>query len=590
MQFLIETYLKSLLFFVPLFVKQLSWAETGTNLLTNSSNVNSLGYTFKYPYLLSNGLPVETTFKSPSLLPSMPSDGGNFGKRSIDLGGLEVTQLSISNSTSHRVWRTYEGGPNNMGVSIFEPTTLPRNFLKLGFYAQPNNRQLFGWILVAKDVAGSNLRPPVDYTEVGNTTSLISIKQDGPAYFWQPLCPNGYQAVGLYVTTSPVKPSLGQDSINCVRSELTEKSEADTWVWRIKDMTISSLRPATRGVEATGVYTGTFSFKNLKLLPPPLFCLKNIKFDLSSMPSENQTRVLFQTYSPWIYLHPQEDFLPSSVDWVFANGALLYQKGNESNPVLIHPNGSNLPQGGCNDDLFWLDYLVDEKAREKVKRGDLGSTKVYLHIKPMFGATFTDIVVWLFFPYNGNAHLKFLFIKSMSLGNIGEHVGDWEHVTLRISNFNGELWRVYFSEHSGGTLVDACDLEFIQGGNKPVVYSSLHGHAMFSKPGVVLQGGGKSGIRNDMARSDKFFDASIGYEVIAGPGVVEPPWLNYFRKWGPRVHYNIDKFLNSVAKILPIFLRKGLRKLINKIPLEVLGQNGPTGPKVKNKQRNGKKK
>ena len=84
-----------------------------------------------------------------------------------------------------------------------------------------------------------------------------------------------------------------------------------------------------------------------------------------------------------------------------------------------------------------------------------------------------------------------------------------------------------------------------------------------------------------MARSDKCFDAGIGYEVIAGPGVVEPPWLNYFRKWGPRVHYRIDIFLNSVAKILPIFLRKGLRKLINKIPLEMRGQDGPTGPKVK---------
>ncbi|ESQ32471.1 hypothetical protein EUTSA_v10005422mg [Eutrema salsugineum] len=557
-----DTYLKPLLFYLFLFVNQLSWAETPTNLQTN-------------------GLPVETTFTFPGPLPSMLPDHGVFGKGTIDLGGLEVKQLSISNSTAQRVWRTYEGGRDNMGFSIFEPINLPPNFFKLGFYAQPNNQKLFGWILVARDVSGSNLRPPSDYIEAGNTASL-NIKQDGPVYLWQPVCLNGYQAVGLFITTSPQKPPLTQEHISCVRSEFTEQSEADTLVWGIKEMSVFNLRPINRGIQATGVYTGTFSSQMQNSAPLPyLFCLKNTKFDMSSMPSQNQTRVLFQTYSPKIYYHPEEDFLPSSVDWFFSNGALLYQKGNESNPVPVQPNGSNLPQGGSNDDLFWLDYPVDKSAKEKVKRGDLGNTKVYLHIKPMFGATFTDIVVWIFCPFNGNARLKFLFIKRLSLGDIGEHIGDWEHITLRISNFNGELWRVYFSQHSKGSLMEACELEFEGSENKPVIYSSLHGHAMYSKPGLMLQGNGKNGIRNDMARSDKVLDCGLGYEVIAGLDVVEPPWTNYLRKWGPHVRYDIDKSLQSFAKVLPGFIRKSFRKFIRKIPFEVLGEDGPTGPKVK---------
>ncbi|CAA7038735.1 unnamed protein product [Microthlaspi erraticum] len=404
--------------------------------------------------------------------------------------------------------------------------------------------------------------------------------QDGPAYFWQPICPQGYQAVGLFVSTSPTKPPLRQESISCVRSDLTDQSEADTWVWGVKEVTLSSLRPANRGTEATGVYTGTFSFQQLNFPPPSLFCLKNTKHDMSSMPSQDQIRALFGAYSPWIYLHPKEEFLPSSVDWVFSNGALLYKKGNESNPVPVQPNGSNLPQGGSDDGLFWIDYPADENARERVKRGDLGNTKVYLHVKPMFGGTFTDIVVWIFYPFNGNARLKILFIKSLSLGDVGEHIGDWEHVTLRISNFNGELWRAYFSEDSGGALVEACDLEF-QGGNKPVAYSSLHGHAMFSRPGLVLQGQDGNGVRNDMARSDKFFDAGAGYELIAGQGIVEPAWLNYFRKWGPLVQHDIEKTLDGIAKTLPGLFRKKFRNLIYKIPRQILEEEGPSGPKVK---------
>ncbi|KAJ4892572.1 hypothetical protein Rs2_19366 [Raphanus sativus] len=532
--------------------------------------------------MIPSPLPVETSFKFPSALPVIPPGGGkNFGKGKIDLGGLEVIQVSISESTSQRVWRAFEGGPDNMGVSIFEPINLPTGFFTLGFYAQPNNRMLFGWVLVAKDISGNSLRPPVDYMELGDTTSIV-VKQDGPAYFWQPLCPNGYGAVGVLVTTSPVKPSLRQESISCVRSDHTEQmSEADAaWVWGIGGITVSSLRPANRGTEAAGVYTGTFSFQQPNFPRPSLSCLKNTKFDLSSMPSQDQTRDLFRAYSPLIYFHPNEEFLPSSVDWVFSNGALLYQKGNEANPIPVQPNGSNLPQGGSDDGLYWLDYPADKSARDRAKRGDLGNTKVYLHIKPMYGGTFTDIVVWIFFPFNGNAHLKILFLKSVSLGNVGEHVGDWEHITLRISNFNGELWRVYFSEHSGGSLVEACDLEF-QGGNKPVAYSSLHGHAMFSRPGLVLQGQDGNGIRNDMGRSDKFFDTGSGYEVIAGQGIVEPPWLNYFRKWGPTVQHDLQKTVDGIAKTLPGFLSKKFRKLTDKIPHEVLEEEGPTGPKVK---------
>ncbi|KAL0856067.1 hypothetical protein Bca101_061220 [Brassica carinata] len=471
-----------------------------------------------------------------------------------------------------------------MGFSIFELTNnIPRNFFKLGFYAQPNNQKLFGSILVARSKSLVNIRPPEDYIEVGNTTSL-KIKQDGPAYVWQPVCLNGYKALGICVTTVPQKPLPTQQYTNCVRSEFTEESEADALLWRIKGVSVFNLRPIKRGTQATGVYTGTFSFQGLSSTPlPPLFSLKNTKLNMySCMPSKVQTRVLFQTYSPLIYFHPKEDFLPSSVNWFFTNGALLYQKGSKKSPVPIRPNGTNLPQGGSDDDLFWLDYPIVKTLKEKVKRGDLSSTKVYLHIKPMFGGTFTDIVVWIFCPFNGNAHLKFLFIKRLSLGDIGEHIGDWEHVTLRISNFNGKLWRVYFSQHSGGTLMEACDLEYVDGGNKPVIYSSLHGHAMYSKPGLVLQGKGKNGIRNDMERSNKVLDCGLRYEVIAGlSGVVEPPWINYLRKWGPRVRYNVEKSLKGFAKILPRFIRKKLLKFISKIPEEILGENGPTGPKGK---------
>ncbi|KAI9078137.1 hypothetical protein K1719_039905 [Acacia pycnantha] len=125
-------------------------------------------------------------------------------------------------------------------------------------------------------------------------------------------------------------------------------------------------------------------------------------------------------------------------------------------------------------------------------------------------------------------------------------------VTLRVSNFDGELKSVYLSEHSGGIWVDPFDLEFKEDGNKPVVYSSLHGHAINPKQGTSLQGANGVGIRNDTAASNTVVDIAIGYEVVSaeclGSEMEEPPWLNYFREWGPKISYDAAP---SLYKILP---------------------------------------
>ncbi|XP_061958518.1 hypothetical protein At1g04090-like [Populus nigra] len=527
-------------------------------------------------------LPIDASFKLPAPLPSWPP-GEGFGSGIIDLGdGLLVCLLSSFN----KVWATHEGGPDNLGASFFEPSQFPQGFSMLGSYSQPNNTLLHGWVLAGRDDTGSALKQPIDYTLVWSSDSL-RIKQDGVGYIWLPTPPDGYKAVGHVVTNSPQKPPLGK--IHCVRSDLTDQCEFDSWIWgpgKESDpngFNVYSLLPSNRGTQAMGVCVGTFVAQNTITAPVSLACVKNVVSNLSCMPNRNQIQTIFQAYSPWMYFHPDEQYLPSSVNWYLKNGALLYKKGDESKPVPIESNGSKLPQGGADDDTYWMDLPLDEGAKERVKKGNLQDSQVYLHIKPMLGATFTDIAVWVFYPFNGPSKAKVEFIN-IPLGKIGEHVGDWEHVTLRISNFNGELWSVYFSEHSGGTWVKASELEF-QNGNKAVTYSSLHGHAMYAKPGLVLQGSGGIGIRNDTAKSKKFMDTGANSLVVAaeylGTDINEPPWLNYFRKWGPKVTYDISEEIKKVDKLLPGKLKSAFDKFIRSLPNEVLGEQGPTGPKMK---------
>ncbi|OVA19585.1 Vacuolar protein sorting-associated protein 62 [Macleaya cordata] len=530
-------------------------------------------------------LPIETVFKLPSPLPTWPT-GEGFAKGSINLGGLEVCQIS----SFTKVWATREGGLDNLGATFFEPSALPAGFFMLGCYSQPNNKPQFGWVLTGKDDGNDVLKAPVDYTLVWSSESMKT-KQDSNGYIWLPIPSDGYKSVGLMVTNSPEKPPL--DKIRVVRSDFTDQCENDMWVWgddkvsQTSKINIYSLRPSTRGTKALGVCSGTFIAQVDGVASPlSLSCLKNKDFNLSSMPNLNQIQAIIQTYSPLIYLHPDEPFLPSSVTWFFNNGALLYKQGDESNPISINPTGSNLPQGGSNDGTYWLDLPIDEGAKEKVKKGDLQSSNAYFHVKPMLGATFTDVAIWVFYPFNGPARAKVKFIN-VPLGKIGEHVGDWEHMTLRVSNFNGELWRVYFSEHSGGTWLNASEVEF-EGGNKIVSYSSLHGHGFYSKPGLVLQGNTELGIgiRNDTSKSKITMDTGVRFELVSaeylGSIVVEPPWLNFDRKWGPKISYDTKKELEKVEKLLPGKLKSEFEKLVNGLPNEVFGEEGPLGPKMKN--------
>lgn len=527
-------------------------------------------------------LPIATPFKLPSPLPSLPQ-GEGFGNGIINLGsGLQVCQVVSLN----KIWATNEGGPDNLGATFFEPSQMPQGFSMLGCYSQPNNRMLYGWVLAGKDETGEALTKPVDYTLVWSSESL-QIKQEGVGYIWLPTPLDGYKALGCVVTTSPEKPSL--EKVRCVRSDLTDDCQIDKWIWgqgKESDpngFNVFSLRPSNRGTQAMGVSVGTFVAQNTTSASISLACLKNIESNLSCMPTLDQVQAIFQAYSPRIYFHPDEEYLPSSARWYFTNGALLYKKDEESKPVPIESTGSNLPQGGSNDGSYWLDLPVEEAARERVKRGDLQDCQVYLHIKPMLGATFTDIVAWLFYPFNGPGRAKVELI-TVPLGKTGQHVGDWEHVTLRISNFNGQLCGVYLSAHSGGTWYDASELEF-QDGNKAVIYSSLNGHAMYAKPGLVLQGSGNIGIRNDTAKSNKFIDTGARFSVVSaeymGSSVIEPPWLNYLRKWGPNITYDLAEEAETVEKLLPGKLKSAFDKFVKSLPKEIFGEEGPTGPKLK---------
>lgn len=438
------------------------------------------------------------------------------------------------------------------------------------------------------------LKKPLNYSLIWSTRDS---PHDGCGYFWLPNPPLGYKAMGIVVTSKPEEPEIEQ--VRCVREDLTETCEACDLLLTMDSkysktaFQVWNTRPCKRGMSARGVSVGTFfcsAFYDPEQEISSISCLKNLDSTFNNaMPNLNQIHALIEHYGPTVFFHPDEIYLPSSIHWFFKNGALLYVAGSDKKGKSVDNRGSNLPSGGTNDGAYWIDLPSDDdNARNYLKRGEIESAELYVHVKPALGATFTDIAMWVFCPFNGPATIK-IGRMNIALKRIGEHVGDWEHFTLRVNNFTGELWSVFFSQHSGGEWVDAFNLEFIKG-NKPIVYSSRNGHASFPHPGTYLQGSSKLriGVRNDAARSNLFVDSSIKYHIVAaeylgeGDGSIEEPcWLQYMREWGPTIIYNSRSEIKKFIDLLPLFVRFPLKNIFELFPTELYGEEGPTGPKQK---------
>ncbi|KAJ8441167.1 hypothetical protein Cgig2_024896 [Carnegiea gigantea] len=564
--------------------------------------------------------PLPDLFSLPAPLPRWPQ-GGGFSTGRICLGELEVAKVT----TFESIWTYTPTRGKEKGITFYEPTGIPEGFFCLGHYCQSNDNPLRGYVLVARavDETKSKLHqnlesshPPNNddndkcakdpsIARFGDLSNLSALEKPlnymlvwssdaehgGTGFIWLPNPPIGYRATGFLVTHTPEEPSV--NDIRCVRSDLTENCEAcdviveggsnlfksPFWVWKT--------RPCQRGMFGSGVSIGTFFFSTYETCKDDVLstrCLKNQDHTLHAMPNSDQVHALISHYGPTVYFHPDEIYLPSSVQWFFDNGALLYKNG-ESEGKRIDSKGSVLPKGGINDGEFWLDLPKDGQKSKCVKCGNLESAELYVHVKPALGGTFTDIVMWVFCPFNGPATLK-LPLKDLSLSRVGEHVSDWEHFTLRVSNFNGELWSMYFSQHSGGEWVDASNLEYITG-NKPIVYSSKDGHSSFPHPGTYLLGPYKLGVgvRNDVAKSKFFVDSSTKYEIVAaeylGDAIKEPCWLQFMREWGPTITYKSSSEVEKIINHLPIFVKFSLENLLDLFPTELYGEEGPTGPKEK---------
>lgn len=181
--------------------------------------------------------------------------------------------------------------------------------------------------------------------------------------------------------------------------------------------------------------------------------------DETGEPEPDPREVTLRTYAPRIWFTADEAYWPSSVEWAFPEQERF----------------------AWDDGRFWLrtiEPLDSPSDTLPFFAGDLATAPVYAFWADKGGGV-VDLVYFVYYPYNrGKSVLDTIW---------GNHVGDWEHITVRlVEQPDGSLApsQVYLSAHGFGGAYDWGSGEVaLHEGTHPVVYVAWGSHGFWAQPG-----------------------------------------------------------------------------------------------------------
>jgi hypothetical protein len=212
-------------------------------------------------------------------------------------------------------------------------------------------------------------------------------------------------------------------------------------------------------------------------------------------------QVLLETHAPRIWLASDEVYWPSSVEWAF-------------------PELERFMDGEGQHWLRTVAPLDSPSDTLPFFAGDLASAPIYGYWADK-GGGIVDLVYFVYYPYNrGKSVLDTIW---------GNHVGDWEHITVRlVEDPAGDYApiQVYLSAHDFGGAYDwgSGEVELFDG-THPVVYAAWGSHGIWAQPG--------DHVYMSIGETDPVFDVCITLVCTdlvdhAEAGVAWDTWENVY--------------------------------------------------------------
>ena len=307
---------------------------------------------------------------------------------------------------------------------------------------------------------------------------------------------------------------------------------------------------------------------------------------------------------------PEHSFRPCSVPW-FINQVQLVQGTSTTPPPL-----QALPVATASAYLAmpvgptWQDNLA-------IRMGDLATATSYVYIRQVDELPgLWDLQYWLFYAVRGFSTARvhsattdqsYDLAIPATLGiqayqGIGEHQGDFKHVTVRIDT-SGNIQGIYYAQHTKGVWCFPGEYETVADSNgnlHPVVYSARNTHsclphagrfdqlgAVLPLPSTPVSSAVTFSLMEQTQDGGQYWNLWDNYTVVDNSP--NPQWLQFLGHWGPTLNQAsfLQDLVNSMVKALkinPIFggpIAAVLERLL------VWKQDGASTPRVQKPWING---
>jgi hypothetical protein len=204
---------------------------------------------------------------------------------------------------------------------------------------------------------------------------------------------------------------------------------------------------------------------------------------------------VIEKYTPTIYLHPYDNHHPMAVEEFLSECSMLDSTGKVLK-TSVTPADLSTWSGSSNYLQFTNNTFPSEG--NDFETGDpivpaaaagWGQSNAPIYVKTIDYGSYIDIKYYMFYGINGFQTFQAGIIVNLKTqpylfdwANFALHQGDWEHVTVRISEDTTRLLGVFYSQHGNAAWVPNPQLD----GTHPVVYSAWNSHANFPAAGIFI--------------------------------------------------------------------------------------------------------
>jgi len=198
-------------------------------------------------------------------------------------------------------------------------------------------------------------------------------------------------------------------------------------------------------------------------------------------------------YAPTFYLNAYDNHRPTSVEKFLAQTSLMDAGGHviavEATPEVMaaHASGGSYlaPADGkfptADNEFESGDAVVDSGT------AGLGRVDAPVYVKVFDDGKHVDLKYFTFYAWNGFQASQAGILTgqettpyNFAWAQFSRHYGDWEHVTVRITEDHSRIIGVYYSQHSGGQWTTHPSMD----GTHPISYVGWNSHANYPTAGI----------------------------------------------------------------------------------------------------------